>query len=152
MQARTVLALILALCASLVLVGRGRADDSSPASNVQVTTDRPAYAPGDTVNVTITNLGPSTIMARGGRVCDSYWPIRLDQQGDDGSWTAVPIPEDTICAGVSVAVHASGDSFTKTFTTGPDTGTFRVVFLYDVPGGEYGSLPPAYSDPYSVQN
>jgi hypothetical protein len=118
---------------------------------VQVVTDRQSYAPGDTVMVTVTNVGADTIMPRGGRVCDSFWPIRLESQGADG-WTAVNITEDAVCAGASVSQVAPGDSLTKTYTAGPDTGTFRVVFLFDMPGAEYGTAPPAYSDPYTVQS
>jgi hypothetical protein len=118
---------------------------------VQVTTDGPGYAPGDTVTVVVTNLGPGPIMPRGGRVCDSLWPIRIERQ-DQSGWNPVPISQDAICAGVSVAAIGAGDSLSRTFAAGPDDGTYRVVFAYDVPGGEYGDLAPVYSDPFFVQS
>lgn len=160
-HARALLPLILTVLASQALSVPGWADDSSaqnqaaqsaaPAASVQVTTDRPGYAPGDTVSVAVTDLGPGEIMPRGGRVCDSLWPIRLEQQDQTG-WSPVPVPQDAICAGVSVAALNPGDSLAKTFVAGPDEGTYRVVFAYDSPGGAYGSLPPVYSDPFTVQS
>lgn len=159
MRIQVIRSLSLVLLASLVLVTLGRADGpplqeegapSSPAT-VQVTTDRQSYAPGDTVEVTVTNLGPAIIMPRGGRVCDSFWPISLEQQLPDG-WNSVPVPQDAICAGASVAPYAPGASLSKSFTAGTDEGIYRVVFAYDIPGGEFGTLPPAYSDPFSVQS
>jgi hypothetical protein len=89
-------------------------------------------------------------MPRGGRVCDSLWPISLEQQ-DQAGWSPVPVPQDAICAAVSVAPVAPGASLSKTLDSPPD-GTYRVVFAYDVVGGDFGSLPPVYTDPFTVQS
>src|SRR5579859_302289 len=99
MRVRLVLPLAVVLFAAVVVVARVRADgqtvqgQSTPSTpaNVQVTTDRESYAPGDTVTVSVINLGPATIMPRGGRVCDSLWPIRLEKQDPNG-WSSVPVP------------------------------------------------------------
>jgi hypothetical protein len=156
MRAQLVLQLSILILASAALVPRAWASapesqpkDVSVPATVQVGTDSSTYAVGDTVTVTVTNLGLATIMPRGGRVCDSFWPIRLEQQNPDG-WTPVPLPQEAICAAASVVPYQTGEMLLKSFPAGPDAATYRAVFNYDVPGQEFGSLPPAYSDPFVV--
>jgi hypothetical protein len=144
------------LWATLPLAAQGSAYAPDPSvqgvqspSAVQVSTDRLTYGPGDTVLVTVTNQGPATIMPHGGVICDSLWPIRLERS-DSSGWEAVPVPQDPVCAAASVGLYAPGSSLSTTFTVGPECGTYRAVFAFDVPGSDFGSLAPAHSDPFYV--
>jgi hypothetical protein len=157
MRLHQVLPTYLLLWALLPLAAYGSAYQTGPRvqgvqspAAIQVFTDRNTYAVGDTVSVTITNQGPATIMPHGGVVCDSLWPIRLERSKPSG-WEAVPVPQDPVCAAASVALYAPGNSLNTTLTAGPLCGTYRVVFAYDVPGFDFGSLAPAHSDPFNVQ-
>ncbi len=153
---RMILPMTLILSTTLAMAAGGSVDTASSQAPggqtpaiAQVSTDRLSYAVGDTVTVTIANPGPATIMSRGGRVCDSLWPIRLELLGPDG-WQAVPVPQDPICGGVSAAQYLPGSSFHTGFVAGPAEGTYRVVYAFDIPGGDIGSLAPAYSAPFTV--
>ena len=116
------------------------------ADGVTVTTDATGYAPGDPIQVTITNGGPDRI-TRGGLDCDEIWPLALEQQDDSGNWQSVEVPRHG-CIGVAGTIVAPGETQTRTITLQLDPGTYHVLYAFnDI---DAGTQDVSVSDPFTI--
>ena len=114
-----------------------------PATAVSVTTDRGAYALGETVFITITNHSGEMISAGRAYLCRF---VLLERQGASG-WENIADPAG-ICT-ADAAILRPGSSRTEQIPAGPDPGTYRIVFRYS---SERSNAPGvAYSAPFTVR-
>ncbi len=135
---------VLALAAALALVPATA--QAQAADGVTVTTDVTSYAPGDPIQVTITNGGPDRI-TRGGLDCDDLWPLALEQQDDTGNWQPVQAPRHG-CIGIAGTIVVPGDTQTHTISLPLDPGTYHVSYAFsDV---DAGTQNVSVSDPFTV--
>lgn len=116
------------------------------AAGVSVATDNPAYAVGDPIQVTIQNGGTDRV-SRGGLACDDVWPLALEQQGGDGNWQPVQVPQHG-CIGIAAALLLPGRSIARTINLQLDPGTYRLAYPFD--DADTGGSQTAYSDPFDV--
>jgi hypothetical protein len=133
-------ALILTALAAIALVVGQSVD------GVTVTTDAASYAPGDQIQVTIDNAGPSRI-TRGGLDCDDLWPLALEQRQSAGDWQPVPVPPHA-CMGIASVLVSPGESQSRTIAMTLDPGTYHVVYAFD--DVDNGTQEVSVSDDFDV--
>ena len=103
---------LIAVAATALLFGQS-------VDGVTVATGASTYAPGDQIQVTIENAGPSRI-TRGGLDCDDLWPLALEQRQADGTWQPVPAPGHA-CIGIASVLVSPGESQSRTISMILDT-------------------------------
>ena len=136
------LALLLLVISSL---GSSSAPSGSP---VTVSVDAASYSSGDPVTATVTNGGSDAISPSGGIVCqNSPWPFSLQVLDDSGAWLDVPVARTPPCVAIAAALLQPGESASKSFTPGLDSGQYRVVYAYHTTDGTNGA---ATSDPFVI--
>ena len=130
---------LIAVAATALLFGQS-------VDGVTVATGASTYAPGDQIQVTIENAGPSRI-TRGGLDCDDLWPLALEQRQADGTWQPVPAPGHA-CIGIASVLVSPGESQSHTISMILDPGTYHVVYAFD--DVDDGTQDVSLSDAFDV--
>ncbi len=120
---------------------------TDPAQSVDLTLSKDVYLPGDTVVVTIRNVGGVTLTYAYG-----FCKTTLQRQQQGGQWTDLSVP--TGGCPFALGILGPGGSVPDWYVLASDAapGIYRLTMPAPVPKGSTVSAPDVVTPPFSVQS